>query len=854
MSDKSSPLREVSGAADPAPPLRRGSLRVYLGAAPGVGKTFAMLNEGRRAKTRGADVVVGFVESHGRAHTAEQLEGHEVIARRSVSYRGSTFEEMNVDAILERHPERVLIDELAHTNVPGSRNEKRWQDVEEILEAGIDVISTVNIQHLESLNDVVERITDIRQGETIPDRIVRGADQVELVDQTPEALRRRMAHGNVYAPDKVDTALANYFRTGNLGALRELALLWIADKVDVGLEEYRERHGITEPWETRERVVVAITGAPGTEALIRRAARIAQRAHGELLGVHVVNDDGLATPRTRVVDAHRRLLEEMGGQYHEVVGGDVGSSLVDFARAENSTQLVLGASNRSRWSELLHGSIVARVVRLSGPVDVHVISHEPGHHDAEVRARATVRRSSRGAIPVRRQAMGWGVTLAGVPLLTLCLAQLRQSVGLPTVLLLFLAIVVTAAAVGGTAAALAAAVGAFLCANWFFTPPYYRLTIAEAQNVVALAVFLGVALLVSRIVDTAARRASDAALARSEAQALARMAATMGEDDPLPTLLDHLMSVFGLDGAALLTRCPTGWAVEAGVGNPVPSTPEAADLTQQLTSDTTLALSGAPIAVTDKAVLNAFATQLAAVIERRRLRLEAGRAGALAEANALRSALLQAVSHDLRTPLAAIKASANSLRQPDIEWPPQERDEFLRTIEEEADRLTRLVEQLLDMSRIQAGALRPALRPVALEEVVPAAVREQGTRASLVEARLSETIPAVEADAALLERALANVVANAVRFSVSGKPVRVEAGAIAGRVDIRIIDQGPGIPREARQDVFQPFQRLDDRHTGSVGLGLAVARGFLNAMNGTINIDDTPGGGTTVVISLPMSR
>ena len=326
--------------------VKRGTLRVYLGAAPGSARPFAMLNEGRRAAERGRDVVVGFVETHNRALTAEAIGDLEVVPRRSITYRDTTFEEMDVDAILARRPERVLVDELAHTNVPGSRNEKRWQDVEELLAAGIDVTSTLNIQHLESLNDVVERITGIKQRETIPDEVVRAAEQVEMVDITPEALRRRMVHGNIYAPDKIDASLANYFRAGNLGALRELALLWVADKVDVGLEEYRERHGITKPWETRERVVVAVTGAPDTEALIRRAARIAQRAHGELLGVHVSSDEGLAGPAAELLDEHRKLLEDVGGEFHEVAGADVAAALVEFATAENATQLVLGASHR----------------------------------------------------------------------------------------------------------------------------------------------------------------------------------------------------------------------------------------------------------------------------------------------------------------------------------------------------------------------------------------------------------------------------------------------------------------------------------------------------------------------------
>ncbi len=831
---------------------RRGTLRVYLGAAPGVGKTYAMLNEGWRRKERGTDVVVGFVETYGRKHTSDQIRDLEVTPRKTMEYRGARFEEMDVDAILRRRPEVALVDELAHTNVPGSRNEKRWQDIEELLAAGITVISTVNVQHLESLNDVVERITGIAQRETVPDEVVRQAEQVELVDMTPEALRRRLAHGNVYGPEKIDAALANYFRPGNLGALRELALLWVADQVDVALEQYRERHGITEPWETRERVVVAVTGAPGTEALIRRAARIARRAHGELLGVHVRTDEGLVGPPSQLLDRHRRLLEEMGGEYHETLGADVAAALVDFARAENATQLVLGSSRRSRWGELIKGSVINRVVRLSGPIDVHVISHEK--QDAPAQRAMRRRRRAFSPLPPRRRALGWLLAAGGLPLLTLVLANLRGSVGLPTVLVLFLALVVTTAAVGGRQPAFLAAVGGFLSANWFFTPPFYRWTIAEGEHAVALVVSLGVAAVVSHFVDAAARRSLDAARARTEAQTLATLAATTSEDDPLPSLLRHLRDAFGFEAAAVLRSENGAWSVEATSGEAAPTRPEEADLVEELPPDGILAVVGAGIAAADRLVLNAFAAELTAGRERRRLRAQARRAHQLAEANELRSALLQAVSHDLRTPLASVKASVSSLCQDDVTFSPEETKEFLLTITEETDRLIALVTNLLDMSRIQAGAVEPTLGAVGLEEVVPAALASLGRRAEAVDAELDETLPPVRADAALLERTLANVIGNAARFTPPGRRVRVEAGAFSGRVDVRVIDQGTGIPRIDRERVFQPFQRSGDHHAGGgVGLGLAVARGFVNAMGGTIEIDDTPGGGTTVVISLPVA-
>ncbi len=378
--------------------MSRGELRIYVGAAPGVGKTFAMLHEGRRRRERGTDVVVAFVETHGRPQTAAATAGLEIIPRKQMSYRGVEFEEMDIDAVLARVPQVALVDELAHTNVPGSRNEKRWQDIEELLAAGINVISTVNIQHLESLNDVIERITGVVQRETVPDAVVRAADQIELIDMTPEALRRRMAHGNIYDAEKVDAALAHYFRAGNLGALRELALLWVADRVDEGLEDYRERHGITEPWETRERVVVALTGAPGGDQLIRRGARMAARSHADLVGVHVRTSDGLESGGEGLLDRHRALLDELDGRYAEVTGTDTADALVRFAQAENATQLVLGASGRSRWAELTRGSVINRVLRQSGPIDVHVISTslpEGIRQAPELRRRSDVPRSPR---------------------------------------------------------------------------------------------------------------------------------------------------------------------------------------------------------------------------------------------------------------------------------------------------------------------------------------------------------------------------------------------------------------------------------------------------------------------------
>ncbi len=356
--------------------MARGELRIYLGAAPGVGKTYAMLEEAHRRAERGTDVVIGFVETHGRTHTAEMIGDLEQLPRRTMTYRGVEFTEMDLDAVLARRPEVVVVDELAHTNVPGSRNDKRWQDIQELLDAGITVLSTVNVQHLESLNDVVAQITGTTQRETVPDAVVRAAEQVELVDMTPEALRRRMAHGNIYRPDKIDAALGNYFRVGNLTALRELALLWLADKVDEQLDAYRAQQGISATWETRERVVVALTGGPEGETLIRRAARVAARSKGaDLLAVHIARSDGLAGADPAQLARQRVLVENLGGTYHQVLGTDIPTALLDFAQGVNATQLVLGASRRGRFAQLFSRGVGVTTTALSGPIDVHLVTH-----------------------------------------------------------------------------------------------------------------------------------------------------------------------------------------------------------------------------------------------------------------------------------------------------------------------------------------------------------------------------------------------------------------------------------------------------------------------------------------------
>ncbi|RFU37845.1 DUF4118 domain-containing protein, partial [Actinomadura logoneensis] len=555
----------------------RGELRIYLGAAPGVGKTYAMLGEARRRFGRGADVVIGFVETHGRARTAEQIGDLEIVPRRTLAYRDRVFTELDVDAVLARRPQIVLVDELAHTNVPGSRHPKRWQDVEEILEAGIDVISTVNVQHLESMNDVVERITGVPQRETVPDEVVRRAAQVELIDMTPEALRRRMAHGNVYPPERIDAALANYFRPGNLTALRELALLWLADKVDEALERYRDQHGITEPWEARERIVVGLTGGPEGDTLIRRAARIAARAgRADLLAVHVARADGLASGGSaRDLDRQRVLVEGLGGSYHQVLGDDPARALLEFTRGVNATQLVLGSSRRRGWQFVFGPGVGATAARESSEIDVHLVTHE---HVGKGRGLVSLAGSP---LSVRRRVAGWALALLGPPVLVAVLdvgGDAGDRPGLTTDLMLFLALTVLVALAGGLWPAILAAVLGFLAANWYFTPPLHTLTIAEPRNAFGLLVFVAVAVAVSSVVDLAARRTRQAARSGAEAETLSLLATSvLRGENALPALLERVRETFGVRAVALLEHTADGgWRTRGAVGPDAAADPDAA--------------------------------------------------------------------------------------------------------------------------------------------------------------------------------------------------------------------------------------------------------------------------------------
>jgi len=836
-------------------PPKRGELRIYLGAAPGVGKTYAMLGEAHRRLERGTDLVAGVVETHGRTKTAELLEGIEVIPPRSIEYRGGRFPELDVPAVLARHPQVVLVDELAHTNTPGSKNPKRWQDVEELLDAGITVISTVNVQHLESLNDVVAQITGIEQKETVPDLIVRQAAQVELIDITPEALRRRLSHGNVYAPDRIDAALSNYFRRGNLTALRELALLWLADQVDSALAKYRAENKITDLWEARERVVVAVTGGPESETLVRRASRIASKSTAELMVVHVIRGDGLAGLSESRMAKIRELATSLDASLHTVVGDEVPTALLEFAREMNATQLVIGTSRRSRWARLFEEGIGPRVVELSGKIDVHLVTHEE--------AKRGFRTAS--LTPRERRVTSWlAAVIVPSIICTITVTALDSYLNTGGESALFFVGVLLVGLFGGVAPAALSAVLSGLLLNYFLIAPRHSFTIAEPNSAITELVLLLIAVAVAVLVDFAAKRTWEARRASQEAELLTLFAGSVLRGADLETLLERVRETYAQRAVTML-REPgedaraggTRGDVVACVGRDPCVTVDSADTAIEVGDDEFwMLLSGRKLSARDRRVLGAVARQAAGLIRQRELAEEASRTEAVVRADQLRRSLLSAVSHDLRTPLAAAKVAVSSMRAEDVAFSAADTAELLATIEESIDQLTALVGNLLDSSRLAAGVIHPDISRVYLEEAVQRALVSIGKgatgfyRSAIDRVKVDVGDAVAMADAGLLERVLANLIDNALRYAPNCL-VRVNAGRVGDRVLINVIDEGPGIPKGTEDQIFEAFQRLGDHdNTTGVGLGMSVARGFVEAMGGTITVGDTPGGGLTVVVEL----
>ncbi|MER6196117.1 DUF4118 domain-containing protein, partial [Streptomyces sp. NPDC001586] len=725
--------------------------------------------------------------------------------------------------MLARSPQVALVDELAHTDVPGSRHAKRWQDVEELLDAGIDVVTTLNVQHLESLGDVVRQITGVPQRETLPDEVARRADQIELVDLPPELLRRRMLHGEIYPSDRIEAALTHYFRVGNLTALRELALLWLADRVEEGLRRYRAEHGITAPWETRERIMVALTGGPEGETLVRRAARVTARIPGsELLALHVVPSDGLVRGDQAALAAQRALVESLGGSYHQTTGEDVPEALLQFAEAESVTQIVLGASRRGRFSTFLRGGVGHRTIQRSGPIDVLVVTHEEAAGSSSSALRLPHPGRATGPRRFRTALLLAALTL---PALTALLVLLGEHVDLALALVLYLLAVVVIALVGGLVPALLAALAAGLLADYYFTPPLHSLRVERFTDVLALLVYVVTAVLVGLAAGTAARRTYQAVRASSEARALSRLATAMMHGEDLPTLLEQVREDFGLDAVSLLER-DTGhaaeprWYVVASTGADPPERPYDADVESPAGEGLTLAARGRPLSGDDQRILGACAAQLGMAHSQGRLAAQDAASGLRADAEHTRAALLLTASRDLRGPLRAAGDALADLRGPLSD---RERDGLLDTARSSVRQAARLVSDLDAVSRLHVGALDLYLRPVDLDEVVTAVLDHLGPGGRTIRCSLPERLPYVIADAAVLTRVLTALAAEAQRLSPPERTALLTAEARPpGFVEIRLADGSEGAAPGTR-----PARTVH-------GLTLRMSRDLVETMGGKL--------------------
>ncbi|MGD8169918.1 DUF4118 domain-containing protein, partial [Herbiconiux sp. P16] len=640
---------------------------------------------------------------------------------------------------------------------------------------------------------------------------------------------------------RIDAALSNYFRLGNLTALRELALLWLADEVDSSLQKYRTEHGIGQKWEARERVVVALTGGAEGETLIRRGSRIAARSSGgQLLAVHVTSQDGLRDPNPGALAAQRTLVESLGGSFHQVVGSDIPEALVQFARASNATQLVIGVSRRSRLAAVVTGpGIGATVIRESGDIDVHIVTHAAaGGHRLSLP-------HPRGSLTARRRIYGFVLALIGGPLLTWLLATFRNEDSITSDVLSYQLLVVVVALVGGIWPALFAAVLSGITLDFFFVDPLYTVTVDEPLHLLALVLYVVIAVLVSIVVDQAARRSRAARRSAAESELIAGVAGeVLRGQDAFQAFVTRIREAFGLTGVRILV----GDRVLATDGEPAGD--DGVDRVP-INDGAVLELHGRTLPSSDRRLLGVIVAQLATALEHADLEETAREMAPLAAADKVRSALLAAVGHDLRRPLAAATAAVTGLRTPHSNLSPDDRNELLDTAETSLKSLTDLLTNLLDVSRVQAGALAVALEPVDLVDLIPSTLEELGIGPARVDLDLPPDLPRLLADPVLLERVLVNLLSNALKYSPADQRVVVAASAFHDTVQIRVIDAGPGVPEDRREDIFVPFQRLGDTdNTVGLGLGLALSKGFVEGMDGTLEFEETPLGGSTMVITL----
>ena len=854
----------------------RGRLKIFVGAAPGVGKTYEMLQTAQAKRREGVDVVVGIVETHGRKETQSLVEGLEVVPRRPVEYKERRLEEMDIDAILARRPQLVLVDELAHTNVPGSRHPKRYMDVEELLGAGIDVYATLNIQHVESLNDVVAQITRIRVRETVPDSIIDRADDIELVDLTPDDLIQRLKEGKVYVPQHAERAIRHYFRPGNLTALRELALRRTADRVDDQMVDYMRAHAIQGPWAVGERVLVGVNEDPSGAGVVRHARRLADRLRAPWSAIHIetsrvqrLSEQG----RDRIAES-LRLAERLGGETYTVPGQNVAEAVLEYARANNFTHIVIAKSRRSRWSEWVRGSTTHKLIRQAGDISVHVIA-ERDEQEAQQQTlpRVILTSGSPGAFDPNAYMVAAGFVAAALGLGLF----LQQFLAISNIALVFLTAVLASAIAYGLWPSLFASLASVLAYNFFFLPPLYTFTIADPENHVALFFFAVVAVITSNLT---ARVRVQAVTARHRAKTTEdlylfarKLAAAITLDDLLWATAFQIASMLKVNVVLLL---PEGDTVAPRAAYPPEDTLDDADVAaakwcwqnNQPAGRGADTLPGAkrlflpmhtgrgPVGIVgldsdrpgallnpdQRRLFSALADQAALAIERINLAQDVEQVRVAAETERLRSALLTSISHDLRTPLASVLGSATSLRNYRHTLDEAAQDELIGTIQEEAEGLNRFISNLLDMTRLESGALKPQTDLCDIGDIVGSALGRAGKVLDQhrVVVDLGGDLPMLRLDPVLFEQVLFNLLDNAAKYAPAGTEIRLSARNENGAVRLQVIDEGEGIPPRDRERIFDKFYRVhvgDNRRVGT-GLGLAICRGFVEAMGGSITADN----------------
>jgi two-component system sensor histidine kinase KdpD len=872
----------------------RGRLTVFFGAAPGVGKTYTMLEAARAELGEKRDVVVGVVETHGRYDTEALVLGFELIPRRTIEHQKITLSEFDLDAALARHPDLILVDEMAHTNAPGSRHLKRWQDVEELLDAGIDVFTSLNVQHLESLNDVVAQITGVIVRETVPDSVLDKAYSVRLVDLPVDELIGRLHEGKVYVPQQAQHALKNFFKEGNLIALRELALRRTAERVDAQMRSYKAAHGIEQTWHAGERVLVCVSPSPYSAQLVRAAKRMAASLHSEFLGVYVETPAALrmsAGDRDRLA-ANMRLVEHLGGDAVTIRGADAAVETVRYARKRNVTKIVLGKPTHARWRDVIKRSFLDEVVRQSREIDVYVISGFEGAGSIPAPVPRTKGEAAGDKAQSPRVMSGYLMSVAMVALVTVVARLMAGTAGeLADVIMMYLAGILLVAMRSSYGPSLLATVLSVIAVDLAFVPPFGSFAVSDFRHAITFVVMFVVAVVISYLTQRIRDQADSARAREARTGSLYALSRELGVAQALDSVLDaaarHLREVFALKVAFALPdhrgelavaladddTLDAGdkdlgvaawvWAHQRPAGLGTDTLPSARGTFMPLRGSRgkvgILALFPSEASrlhdPDERQLLETFSGLIGSAVERLQL-ADATRVAQLRmEAEQLRNALLSSVSHDLRTPLGVVTGATSTLLEQGGSLDEGTRRDLLQTAHEESLRLSRLVRNLLDMTRLQAGALKVQKDLQPLEEVVGTALNrlEDRLRGRPVTTELPEDLPLVPIDSVLIDQVLVNLLENAIKYTPAGSALDISARARDREVEVEVADRGPGVPRAYAESVFDKFYRMREREGGGAGLGLAICRGIVQAHGGRIWVEERAGGGASFRFTLPLA-